>query len=147
MKNSGRNLMVTSLSPYDPPISTYAQICAKVRPRTTKNGVTLILRTDSNSTTSKTPITVVSSKQKEFNKLIQKNALIANLDDSKIFAKVPYLCVKFGGKHDGVVSKPVPPTFFELGSIFVQTFGPESLNMAPSKFCGRIRIRLRRKHP
>ncbi len=67
--------METTLSPYDPPFSGYAQLC-KMGPRATKNGATSILRTDSNSATLKTTIIAVSSKSNEFDKLIQKNALI-----------------------------------------------------------------------
>ncbi len=68
---------------------------AKLVPRVTEHGATLILMEDLNSRTSKTSMTAISSKSNK------SKGIFNNLDVSKIFSKVPYPYVKFNEKHDG----------------------------------------------
>ncbi len=128
------------------------QFPAKMETRDTGNGATSILMEDSNSGTSKTPKTDISCKANEFEKLSQKNSLnqfeklnhknaltygkgiFPNLDDSKIFANIPFSYVKFYEKNDVDVADPIQSIVLELCHNFLQKWDAGTPEMVPPIF-------------
>ncbi len=130
-----------------------------MEPIPTKNGAAKILRTESNSASTKTPINAVSSKSIDFDNLPRKNALYSkdifeNEDFSKILASVQHPEAKFDGKNDGDVPRHVPPTVHEFCPNSVPKCSPDppKMNKEPPKmvkptFWRRIVIQRPRKPP
>ncbi len=115
--------METSPRQNEPPFWISPKISGKMGASATNSGASWILRTDSNSATTKTPTTAVSSNSNEFHKLTQKNDLtivkeiFEDLDFYKIFKKVQHPYVKFDQKQNGDVPGPYDPPFTSYAKI------------------------------
>ncbi len=108
---------------------------AEMEPKSTKNGVTSISTQGMNLETSKTPVSEVSCKSSEFDKLTQKSALtynkgiFPNLVNTKIFTNLPCPYVKLDEKNDSEVADTVRPTVLKLCTYFLQKYslGPPKM--------------------
>ncbi len=74
------------------PLELCTHFLQKRGPRATESGVTSTLREDSNSRTSKTPVTDVSCISNEFDKLNQKNASSWLEKRISVFSSVCEIC-------------------------------------------------------
>ncbi len=68
--------MVTLAGPYDQPVSSYAESLWKNGHKASKNGTSSIFTPESNSAISRTPLTAVSCKLNELNKIAGKTPLL-----------------------------------------------------------------------